>query len=246
MSLDVPAFFFYIHNTFSLTQSFKMQISAILSIALAASASATPIFQDLPTILSSISAISNALTTFDTAVKALSPESNVATATTELNSKSAAILTALKESTTKIADTTPVSLTEAIQLASKSAELSKGANAVVDALIAKKAIFDKAGQSATVLKQLQEQLEATNAFAKALVSKLPSAVSSVGNAQAKQASDALARGITAFGGKAKRDVEAAQAAETTEAEVEAEDVEDVEEVEDEEASEQEPVVEVTN
>jgi len=178
-----------------------MQITALLSIALAATATATPIFQDLPTILSSITAISSALTTFDTAIKGLTETTNVATATVELNAKSGAILTALKEGTTKIAASTPVSLTEAIQLASKSAELSKGANAVVDALISKKPIFDKAGQSATVLKQMQDQLVATNDFAKALVSKLPAAVASVGNAQAKQASDGLARGITAFGGK---------------------------------------------
>jgi ribulose kinase len=168
-----------------------MQLSAILSLALAASVSAVPIAQDLPTILSSIGAISTALTTFDTAVKGLTETTNVATATVELNSKSAAILAALKDGTTKVSGTTPVTLTEAIQLASKSSELSKGANGVVDTLIAKKAIFEKAGQSATVLKQLQDQLAATNDFAKALVSKLPAAVASVGNAQAKQASDAL-------------------------------------------------------
>jgi hypothetical protein len=168
-----------------------MQITALLSIALAASATATPIFMDLPTILSSVGTISTALTTFDNAIKALTPETNVATATAELTSKSNAILAALKDGATKISATTPVTLTEAIQLASKSAELAKNANALVDALIAKKPIFDKAGQTGTVLSQLKEQLTATNSFATALVSKLPSAVSSVGNAQAKQASDAL-------------------------------------------------------
>jgi hypothetical protein len=168
-----------------------MQISAILAIAFAASATAAPITQDLPTILTSINAISAALTTFDTAIKALTPEASVAATTADLNAKSGAILAALKDGTTKITATTPVTLTEAIQLASKSAELSKGANGVVDALIAKKAIFDKAKESGTVLKQLQDQLAATNDFAKALVAKLPTAVASVGNAQAKQASDAL-------------------------------------------------------
>jgi hypothetical protein len=168
-----------------------MRITALLSIALAASASATPVFMDLPTILSSVNAISSALSTFDSAIKALTPETNVATATVELTSKSNAILSALKDGASKISATTAVSLTEAIQLASKSAELSKNANAVVDALISKKAIFDKAGQSATVLSQLKDQLTATNTFATALVSKLPAAVASVGNAQAKQASDAL-------------------------------------------------------
>jgi len=225
-----------------------MQISAILSIALAASATAIPIVQsaqDLPTILSSISAVSGALTAFDTAIKGLTAESNQATATADLTAKSNAILAALKDSATKIEATTPVTLTEAIQLSSKSAELSKGANAVVDALIAKKAIFDKAGQTPVVLKQLQDQLEATNAFAKALVSKLPSAVASVGNAQAKQASDALARGITAFSAKkTKRDVEAA---ETTETEAEAEEAEEsVENDEETEEEPAEPVVEVAN
>jgi hypothetical protein len=169
-----------------------MQIIALLSIALAATATAAPIVQDLPTILNSITAISSALTAFDTSIKGLTETTNVATATVDLNAKSAAILTALKDGTTKISAGTPVSLTEAIQLASKSAELSKGANAVVDALISKKPIFDKAGQSATVLSQMQDQLTATNDFAKALVSKLPAAVASVGNAQAKQASDGLA------------------------------------------------------
>ena len=168
-----------------------MQLTSIL-LALVATATAIPLTQDLPTIVGAINGVSSALTTLDTAVKALTPTSDAKAATADLNSKSDAVLTALKDGAAKITATTPLSLTEAIGLVSAASALATSTNTTVSDLIAKKAIFDASGQSATVLKQFQDQLGAAKNLITALVGKLPSAVASVGNAQGKAATDAIA------------------------------------------------------
>jgi len=175
-----------------------MQFKNILALALAGVAAAAPMVQDLPTVLGAVNAVSSALTTFDTAVKALGPSADPKVATTELNAKGAAILTALQKGATSIQATSALTLTEAIQLSGPSGQLSTAAGTTVDDLIAKKPLFDASGQSATVLKQLQDQQTANKAFIDALLSKLPSAVRSIASTQANQASSAIARGIQAF------------------------------------------------
>lgn len=177
-----------------------MQYKSIL-LAFAATATALPSFQsvqDLPTLKGAAEAIASALTTFDTAVKALGPTSDPATAVPDLTTKQAAILTALKDSTAKIIATTPITLTEALQLTPATNALSQAANTTINDLIVKKPIFDKSGQTPKVLATMQEQLTVTKAFSEALVAKLPPAVKAVGNAQSKVATDALVVSLSFF------------------------------------------------
>jgi len=176
-----------------------MQIKNMLTLGLFGMAAAAPM--TIKDLTSAINGIATALNSFDTSVKALTPTSNPSASTAELVTKSSAILEAIKTGTDSVTKSDKVALSDAVQLVSASTALTKAAQVAIDDLIAKKPIIDKAGQTATTLKQLQDQKAATAAFITVLTSKLPSAVSGIANQQASAATAAIQKGVVAFGGQ---------------------------------------------
>lgn len=184
-----------------------MQFKSLIILGLFGTAFAAPIEgvvnavsakQDLATITASFTAIENALTALDTAVKALAPGGDAKAAATGLVAKSKAVEDALKDGTTKVSATTPITLTEAIQVQSASTKLTSLTTQTINDLIAKKDIITQAGETKTTLDSLTAQKAASDAFVKAISGKVPSAVQSVAQAASKSVGDAITKGITAF------------------------------------------------
>jgi len=190
-----------------------MQYKSLLLAALCGYAIAAPIegvanevssTSDLPTITASFTSIGDALQALDTAVKGVSPGGDAKAAANAIVEKSKAVESALKDATTKVSATTAISLTEALTVQSSSTKLTTLTKQVIDDLIAKKDIITAAGQAKVTLDNLTAQKAASEAFVKAVTSKVPSAVQSIAATASKSVGDALARGIAAFGGSAKK------------------------------------------
>jgi len=183
-----------------------MQFTSLIILGLFGSVFASPIegvvdavgaAQDLVTITSSFTAIEGALTDLDITIKGLAAGADKS-ATAAVVAKSKAVEDALKDGTTKVGATTPISLTEALQVQSASTKLTTLTTQVINDLISKKDIITKAGESKTTLDSLNAQKTASDAFVKAISGKVPSAVQSVAQAASKSVGDAIAKGITAF------------------------------------------------
>jgi len=185
-----------------------MRVSTIFTCLFAGSAIAAPsksiLKRDLQAFKDAFGAVSSALTTFDTAIQALTPSTDVGAVLPDLTDKSNAIVTVLQSGTTSISAQPVLSLTDAVSLLSLSSTLTGNANATVNDLISKKSIIDAAGQDAFVVTQLTNVKTASQAFIAAVVSKVPDSVKSIANSQASQVITALNRGITAFGGTVTR------------------------------------------
>lgn len=178
-----------------------MQFKALLTFGLLGAAFAAPAVQDkrqVAVITGALTPIKEALTTLDTAVKALAAGANIAQQTTDLTAKSKAVEEALKKGTAAVEKAQAVSLTEAIQVQTASQELTKLTQQTIDDLIAKKSVIEGANQKKTVVDNLTAQKAASDAFIKAVVGKVPSAVSGVAQTLTKSIGDALQKGITAF------------------------------------------------
>jgi hypothetical protein len=190
-----------------------MQLKALLIAALASSIVAAPVervvnvvgaAQDVDTITKAFSAIESALTALDASVNSLSPTGDAKAAAAGVLEKSKAVESALKDGTTKVGATSAVSLIEAIQIQSASSKLTGLTSKVIDDLIAKKDVIAGAGQTKVTLDSLTSQKAASDAFIKAVTSKVPSGVQSIAAAASKSVGDALTKGINAFSGAAKR------------------------------------------
>jgi len=186
-----------------------MQFKQIIAFCLASTALASPIqgvvdavgaTQDLATIQAAFQAVEGALNTLDTSIKGITGAANVA----DIVGKSKAVEQALKDGTTKVSGSGPISLTEALQVQTASTKLTSLTTQVINDLIAKKDVITQAGQAKTTVDNLQAQKTASDAFVKAITSKVPSAVQSIAATAAKSVGDSLTKGITAFGGSAKR------------------------------------------
>jgi hypothetical protein len=189
-----------------------MQFKQILAVALFGSAMASPIqavvdsvgaTNDLPTIQAAFSAVESALTALDSSIKGLTAAGGAA-ATKDIVDKSNAVKAALDQGTAKVSASGPVSLTEALSVQSASTKLTSLTSTVINDLIAKKDIINAAGQTKTTLDSLTAQKTASDNFVKAITGKVPAAVQSIAAAASKSVGDSLAKGITAFGGAAKR------------------------------------------
>jgi hypothetical protein len=185
----------------------KMQIQSLLLLGLFGTAFASPIegisnavgsAQDLPTIQSAVDAVSAALTSLDGAVSALAPGGDVKAAAAGVIAKSKAVETALKDGAAKVSATSPISLTEALQIQQTSSKLTTLVTQVINNLISKKDIITQAGEKKTTLDILTSQKAASDAFIQAITSKVPSAVQSVAATVTKSVGDAIAKGVSAF------------------------------------------------
>jgi hypothetical protein len=185
-----------------------MRVSTIFTFLFAGSAIAAPskniLKRDLQAFKDAFGAVSSAIMTFDTAVKALTSTADVGTALPDLTDKSNAIVTALQSGTTSVSAQPVLSLTDAINLLSLSSTLTSNANATVTDLISKKSFIDAAGEDGFVVTQLTNVKTAAQAFIAAVVSKVPDSVKSIANSQASQVITALNTGITTFGGTVTR------------------------------------------
>jgi len=160
--------------------------------------------QDLVTITSAFSAIEGSLTALDTAVKGLAPGGDAKAAASALIARSKAVEDAIKDGTSKVGATSAISLVDALQVQSASSKLTTLTTQTINDLIAKKDIIKQAGQTKVTLDSLNAQKTASDAFVKAVTSKVPSAVQSIAANASKSVGDALAKGIQAFSGAAKR------------------------------------------
>jgi len=189
-----------------------MQFKQIIALALCGTAIASPIqgvvdavgaTQDLATIQAAFTAIEGALNTLDTAIKGLAPGAP-ASATADIVSKSNAVKAALDDGAAKVSASSAISLTESLSVQSASTKLTSLTSTVINDLISKKDIITAAGQTKTTLDSLTAQKTASDNFVKAITGKVPSAVQSIAAAASKSVGDSIAKGITAFGGSAKR------------------------------------------
>jgi len=189
-----------------------MQFKQILAVALFGSAMASPIqavvdsvgaTSDLPTIQAAFSAVESALTALDTSIKSLTAGAG-ADKTKDVVDKSSAVKAALEVGTAKVGASGPVTLTEALSVQSASTKLTSLTSTVINDLISKKDIITAAGQGKVTLDSLTAQKTASDNFVKAITGKVPAAVQSIAAAASKSVGDSLAKGISAFGGSAKR------------------------------------------
>jgi len=190
-----------------------MQFKALLAFGLFSAAIAAPVeavvdavgaSQDLATIQAAFSAVEAALNALDTSIKGLSAGADSKSAAAGLVTQSKAIEQALKDGTAKVSASSAISLTEALQVQSASTKLTTLTTQTINDLIAKKDLIQAAGQTKVTLDSLTAQKAASDAFVKAVTSKVPSAVQSIAATASKSVGDALAKGIQAFGGAAKR------------------------------------------
>lgn len=193
-----------------------MQFKSLLFLGLfGASAIAAPVeavvdavgaANDVATITAAFDSIAKTLGDLDTAVKGLSAGGDAKAAAAGLVAKSKAVEDALKDGTAKVGATSAVSLTEALQVQTASTKLTTLTTQTIDDLIAKAEVIKAAGETKTTLDSLTAQKAASEAFVKAVTGKVPSAVQSIAAQASKSVGDALAKGIKAFGGAAKRSI----------------------------------------
>jgi hypothetical protein len=184
-----------------------MRVSTISSLLFTGAVIAAPskfAKRDLAAFQSAFGAVDTAITTFDTAVKALTPTTDISTVLPDLTTKAEAIVTALNDGTTSVNAQPALSLTDSVSLLSLASTLTSSANETVTDLIAARSEIDAAGEDSFVVTELTNVKTASQTFIAAVVSKVPSAVQGLANSQASQVITALNTGITAFGGTVSR------------------------------------------
>jgi hypothetical protein len=184
-----------------------MRVSTICSllfagVALAAPSKTVKTKRDLAAFQSAFAAVSTAINTFDTDIKALTPSTDVNSVLPQLTTDSNAIVTALDNGVTTVNAQPALSLLDSVSLLSLSSTLATNANNTVNDLISAKPEIDAAGEDGFVVTQLTSVKTASQSFIAAVVAKVPTSVQSVANTQASNVITALNRGITAFGGTA--------------------------------------------
>ena len=165
--------------------------------ALVGTALASPgiVKRDVQTILTALNNVNSAATTLDTAVKGFTGS---AAGVTTLNSDAAAVLSAINTGTTNVQGTTPISDLDALSVASATENLINTLNTTIDDLIAKKPTLATAGQTSTVLTDLEQQESASAALGNAIASKVPSDLTSVAQSLNAQIAQNFQNGIAAF------------------------------------------------
>jgi len=182
-----------------------MRFSAFFSLAILGMATALPSQQDkldVAPMTNGFKAISGALDSLTKDLQGVTESSSPEATTKKLVAGSDKIVAAMKDATAKIQAMPAVTnILEALPVSTAATNLVTKSKEVVNALISKKAIIAKAGQTQETVKQLTAQKAAAQAFGDAITAKLPSAVQSISKSQAQQAVDVIQGGITAFSSK---------------------------------------------
>jgi hypothetical protein len=184
-----------------------MHFSKFVTVGFAAGAMAMPsaiLKRDLATIQGAFTNISSAVNTLDAGILSLTSTTDPASAISLLETQSQSVTDALNAGTATVTPTSALSLGDSINLLSSSQTLVNNVNKTVQDLESKKSIIDNANADAIVVSQLQSQKVASQAFINAVVSKVPSSVSSIANSQAAQVITVLNDGITFFGGSVSK------------------------------------------
>lgn len=105
----------------------------------------------------------------------------------------------IQSATTSISGTTALSLTDALTLQQSATGLSTSVNTTVNALIAKKAVFDQVGASSVVGQQLQAQKTGAASLGTAIVSKVPAIGQTIAQQSIGQINTALDKAIAVYG-----------------------------------------------
>jgi hypothetical protein len=172
-----------------------MRFYTILSIALLHT---TPIMAhpvhpvDLNTMVTAVNAVSESLNAFTRTVKALTASTNLTQFAADLTAKSTGIFASLKSGASSINETSEITMSEALQLTIASDQLAEACVAVVNGLISKKAILDKAGYSATLATQMNREVAAVKEFNEIMTSKVPDDAKDIVREQGRDALAALA------------------------------------------------------
>jgi len=178
-----------------------MRFSTILTLGLASVTLAMPTIaglEDLPTVNNAMAAVQKAVEGLAAGVGSIKEGADIKAEVPKLTAASKAILDALAAGTTAIKGTTDLTLVESVGLLSTSQALAKKVQGAVDDFIKNKPLIDKAGETKTVLGQLNDQKKATQDFIAAIVSKVPALAKSIAQTQAGQVVTILDKGITAF------------------------------------------------
>jgi hypothetical protein len=147
-----------------------------------------PILEALTYITKEISAMTTAVQAFDgDAVKGAA-----------ILTQSEGFLDYMKTATTKIAKLEPMPLAEAAAVLKPGNQLITDTEKVVDALISKKPEFEKNSLGSVVGATLKSMKSGSADMLKAVASKLPANVASVGDNIGKKINAALDKGIAAF------------------------------------------------
>jgi hypothetical protein len=149
-------------------------------------------------IIDSFHNIDATLDALDDAVAALAGGANVAAASKDLVSKSAAIQAAIQKAIDATSGSAALTVVEAANILTPAKHLQDATKKTVDDLIAKKDIIAKAGQTGTVKDQLSAQAVGAKSLSAALVSKVPAATKQIAQNQADAISKEIARGVAAF------------------------------------------------
>ena len=172
----------------------KIALFALIGTACARSAL---LKRDVQTILTAINNVNSEVSQLDAGIEAYDGSAG---ATSSLDATAASLLSTINTGTTNVQGTSSISDTDGLQVASATETLITNVNNTINDLIAKKPTFDAAGQSSTVLTDLQQENSASTAFGNAVVSKVPADETSIAQSLTAEISASFQRGITAYGG----------------------------------------------
>jgi hypothetical protein len=149
---------------------------------------AKPITDALKQISTSVQAMTSAVNVFDgDAVKGAA-----------ILVQAESLLDIISKSQKTISPIDPLVLADAVQVLAPGNALITDIEKVIDALISKKAAFDKSNLSSVVTSTLQKFRSGAEALLKVITAKLPANVSSVGDSIGKKIYENLDKGIAAF------------------------------------------------
>jgi len=179
-----------------------MRFSSVIALSLAAFTAARPITaspQEIAPFKTALDSILSAVNSLSDGIGALTETSDPKVVAPALLSSSKKILDALTTGAAAISATKePLTLVDSTGLIAPSSAMTKKVVSTIDALIAKKALIAKAGQTATVLASLKDQLAVTKTFTDAIAGKVPAMAKSIVQSQAAPANAALEKAIKEF------------------------------------------------
>ncbi|KAF2762870.1 hypothetical protein EJ05DRAFT_471832 [Pseudovirgaria hyperparasitica] len=175
-----------------------MQFSSLFTVFLAGVALAAPASttankkRDLATITAAFTDIQNKVGSLDTAVKAYQAD------LTDVYNASQDVLASVDSGNTKVAATSPVTLSEALKVANQADALTKVINTAVDDALAKKSAFDASDASSTVAEVLNDFKASATKFGATVKSKVPANAQSIAQGKIDNIIKAIQRGIDGF------------------------------------------------
>jgi hypothetical protein len=170
-----------------------MQFISFFTLALASTAVASPlriIERGVVEIDTALAKIDANIKAFHTALKNLD-KSKLASELTSIGAKGDAILDSVKTANNVIKASDKLTEDEAITVASSAFELSHVSQATINDLIKAKPLFEQAGSSSALLKQLGEQKDATLDMIKLFMAIIPAELQRYASPANKVATDAL-------------------------------------------------------